>query len=301
MTSLRTGKFDYNLIRFLVAIIDTNSMVNAAEVLDVAPSAVSYAVRKLREHYNDPLFVRALHGVTPTALALNIYERFKIINDDINDALNIVNDVDADVREIYIRADAFTEAWITDRLIRCGIVPNDCILDFRYSSASSDERVAKLRNGEVDLDIGVQFDGDKNILSTRLFEWDLMLVCRKDHKTIGDSLSREQYANEPFIAYSTRHYGTILLSDINQITQVRDVKPIARSESPMNMIFTALLHDLIIFIPRTYFQLLQHVLPIKEVHCDFIPYKKIQNVIHIHKRNINDALLQKIITVLKTE
>ncbi|EOV4177082.1 LysR family transcriptional regulator [Yersinia enterocolitica] len=44
-------QFDYNLIKFLVAVVDARSMSSASEKLDMAPSGISHAIGKLREYY----------------------------------------------------------------------------------------------------------------------------------------------------------------------------------------------------------------------------------------------------------
>lgn len=294
-------KFDYNLIRFLVAIVDSHSMANASEVLDVAPSAVSYAVKKLRDHYKDPLFIRSLNGVKPTALAYNLYLRFKAINDDIVKALLVLPDVSKAQRKIYIRADPLTELWITERLMRNGIVPDDCILEFKYTITNPEERSIKLLNGEVDLDIGLNLEGGRNIVTNTLFDWELILICRENHSTIGNNITKEQFINESYIAYGSRFYGTILYNDLNELFSLRKHEPPVTSESSINMLLTILYSDLLLIIPKIYLPLLIKILPVRTVECDFMPKTYIHNNIHLHKRNINDELLQKIISVLRED
>lgn len=292
-------KFDNNLIRFLVTIVETNSMASAAEILDVAPSAVSYAVKKLREHYKDPLFIRSLHGVKPTALALNLYVKFKLIHDNILKALDIDSEAISPARKIYIRADALTELWITDRLLNSGVVPEECTVEFKYSVINAEDRSHRLRTQEIDLDIGLIIPGDRNIISYTLFDWDYMLICRNNHGTVGDHITKKQFAIEPFIAHFSRFNSTILLNNFNELKDLRSKAPDVMSESPVTMILNILNHDLLMFIPRIYFALLKKTLPIREVKCDFIPEGKISNLVHLNKKHANDELLNKIISILK--
>ncbi|WP_145520346.1 LysR family transcriptional regulator [Yersinia mollaretii] len=294
-------KFDYNLIRFLVAIVETNSMASAAEILDVAPSAVSYAVKKLREHYKDPLFIRSLHGVKPTAFALNLYARFKLIHDNILKSLDIESEAIRPERKIYIRADALTELWVTDRLLKSGIVPEECTVEFKYSVINAEDRSHRLRTQEIDLDIGLIIPGDRNIISYSLFDWEYMLICRKNHETVGDHITKIQFAIEPFTAHFSRFNSTILLNNFNELRHLRPKEPDIMSESSVTMILSILNHDLLMFIPRIYFSLLKKTLPIKEVKCDFIPEGKISNLIHLNKKQENDELLNKIISILKQD
>ncbi|HEB1858047.1 TPA: LysR family transcriptional regulator [Yersinia enterocolitica] len=43
-------QFDYNLIKFLVAVVDARSMSSASEKLDMALSGISHAIGELREY-----------------------------------------------------------------------------------------------------------------------------------------------------------------------------------------------------------------------------------------------------------
>ncbi|MBU9843812.1 LysR family transcriptional regulator [Rahnella ecdela] len=291
--------FDYNLIPYLITIVETSSMVAAAEVLGVAPSAVSYAVKKLRNHYNDQLFIRRLNGVKPTSLAINLYERYKLINEDITNIMDLSSVTQKTRRKIFIRADPIMELWISDRLISSGLVPEECTLEFRNDAITAEDRVNKIRNFEIDLDIGLQFAGDRNVISETLFEWQYLLICREQHLSIGENLSREQFENEQYVAYGNRFHNTTTLNNLNELVISRNFEPLITSESPLTMLINILYHDLLMFIPSTYFPVLQKKLPIKKVQCDFLPKLNITHLVHMHKKNANDVLLKKIISFLK--
>src|SRR6476660_778634 len=62
-------KFDLNLLVIAVALYDERSVSKAAQKLGMSQPAVSMALRKLRTAFNDPLFVRAAKGITPTPRA----------------------------------------------------------------------------------------------------------------------------------------------------------------------------------------------------------------------------------------
>lgn len=52
------NKGDLNLFRVMLAIAEEGSTVGAAEKLSLSQSAVSHALKRLREHLNDPVFVK---------------------------------------------------------------------------------------------------------------------------------------------------------------------------------------------------------------------------------------------------
>ncbi|WP_118132740.1 LysR family transcriptional regulator [Oceanicella sp. SM1341] len=61
--------FDLNLLRALAALLETRSVSRAAERLGVTQPAVSGMLARLRDALDDPLFVRAQHGILPTPRA----------------------------------------------------------------------------------------------------------------------------------------------------------------------------------------------------------------------------------------
>ncbi|WP_146341134.1 LysR family transcriptional regulator [Nesterenkonia sp. NBAIMH1] len=64
---------DLNLMRTFVVVYRARSITRAAKMLHLSQPAVSHALRRLRHHFEDPLFVRTRTGVAPTRLAASIY------------------------------------------------------------------------------------------------------------------------------------------------------------------------------------------------------------------------------------
>lgn len=60
---------DLNLLRALDALLDERSVTRAAARLSLTQPAVSGMLTRLRDAFNDPLFVRAPHGMMPTLRA----------------------------------------------------------------------------------------------------------------------------------------------------------------------------------------------------------------------------------------
>ena len=70
----RTPTVDLNLLPIAFALFDEGSVSRAARVLGVSQSAVSMALRKMRQAFDDPLFIRVPSGVAPTPRAHAIIE-----------------------------------------------------------------------------------------------------------------------------------------------------------------------------------------------------------------------------------
>ncbi|MBR9884267.1 MAG: LysR family transcriptional regulator [Oceanospirillales bacterium] len=68
------SNIDLNLIRTFVVLYESRSVTLAAEQLYVTQPSVSYALSRLRELFNDRLFVRSKEGMEPTAAATQLYQ-----------------------------------------------------------------------------------------------------------------------------------------------------------------------------------------------------------------------------------
>lgn len=64
---------DLNLLRTFVVVYRAKNLTAAAETLRVSQPGVSHALRRLRTHFEDPLFVRTGTGMRPTRLATDLY------------------------------------------------------------------------------------------------------------------------------------------------------------------------------------------------------------------------------------
>ncbi|GKX58663.1 LysR family transcriptional regulator [Leminorella grimontii] len=293
--------FDYNLIKYLVAIVDTRSMVKASEVLDTAPAAVSYAVSKLRKHYNDPLFIRSRDGVKPTTLAMNLYEIFSPINQSILEQVTATDAVSKPIFNnplIKIRTNSIVEYWLTHYAIKSHIVPEKCVFEFAKYSNSLDERINSLRTQEIDIDIGTSMPADRNIVSMPLFNFDLTLICRIDHPRIKETISLEQFSQESYVSRAFQENANIV-SEMENVLDSRATQPWIKSESFINLLLNIIDNDLIMFFPKFLIPLITKNFPIKEVHCDFIKKKELYFYAYMHKKRSKESIMSDILGLMR--
>ncbi|SBS29671.1 HTH-type transcriptional regulator YidZ [Vibrio toranzoniae] len=68
------ARIDFNLLLTLQLLLQEQSVTKAAKKLNVTPSSVSKSLGKLRDWFDDPLFVNTPHGLKPTNLATSVQE-----------------------------------------------------------------------------------------------------------------------------------------------------------------------------------------------------------------------------------
>lgn len=74
MNSMHYQKLDLNLLVAFCALMSHRHVTRAARAINVTQPALSHALRRLREHYKDPLFYHAKGMMQPSARALEIIE-----------------------------------------------------------------------------------------------------------------------------------------------------------------------------------------------------------------------------------
>lgn len=74
---MNINKLDFNLLKVFDAIFNEQKLTMAAQKLSLSQPAVSHSLAKLRDFFNDPLFVREKNAMMPTAKALLIHANIK--------------------------------------------------------------------------------------------------------------------------------------------------------------------------------------------------------------------------------
>ena len=69
---MKLNNLDLNLLVIFNAIYTEGSLTKAGELVGITQPAVSSALARLREYFDDQLFIRVGQGVKPTAKTENI-------------------------------------------------------------------------------------------------------------------------------------------------------------------------------------------------------------------------------------
>ncbi|WP_060980971.1 LysR family transcriptional regulator [Vibrio splendidus] len=88
------SNLDLNLLRTFIILHQERNMRKASERLFVSQPAISKALQRLRDHFDDELFVKTHHGLRATEHANMLAESISPILDDLSSALNNSNEFD---------------------------------------------------------------------------------------------------------------------------------------------------------------------------------------------------------------
>jgi DNA-binding transcriptional LysR family regulator len=196
---------DLNLLVAFEALMLTRSVTRAAQQLRVGQPSASYALKRLRELFRDPLFVRTPAGMTPTPRALALAGPIRVILTDIETTLfsdRAFNPL-RETRIFRIGATDYAQSVIAAPLLsvfqehapgcRLILVATDCAVVGRG-----------LERGEIDLAIGafpeIVSATHQHVLYRERY------ACVYDAKAcdVSGAISRAQWLTMPHVIMSTR-------------------------------------------------------------------------------------------------
>lgn len=79
---------DLNLLNVFLKIYESESLSKAAQLLKLTQPGVSLALKRLRDHFEDPLFVRTAKRMEPTVFAHAVYPYIQKSADSLQEALS---------------------------------------------------------------------------------------------------------------------------------------------------------------------------------------------------------------------
>lgn len=194
---------DLNLLKTLDALLDERSVTKAATRLALTQPAVSSMLTRLRDSFDDPLFVRSQRGIIPTPRAQALATPVKRLLEEINQLLQV---------EIFDPATATNTFTIaaTDYALQAIIVPFMSLLrqqapHVRLSvRAIEDERIqTQLETGQVDIALMTPETTPADLHARRLFDERYVCTFRQDHPAIQPPLTLDQFcaADHAIVSY----------------------------------------------------------------------------------------------------
>jgi DNA-binding transcriptional LysR family regulator len=187
---------DLNLLFALNALLSEGSVAKAAERLGLSESAMSRALARLRESTGDPLLVRAGRAMVLTPHALAQRDRVREL---VQEAQAVLRPAGAsmDPRTLQhvftIRAnDGFIEAFAHQLVARAKQEAPGVRLRF---APKPDKDVRPLREGLLDLDVGVLGESGPEVRVQALFRDRFIGVVRQGHPLLAEpEITAERYA-----------------------------------------------------------------------------------------------------------
>lgn len=211
---------ELNLIPIFVAIYEEKNLSKAAIRMNISQPAVSKALKRLREIYDDGLFNRNTTGVEPTVFASDIYPAMSAALKNFTSTLSASREFDPKTsnRIFSIAVVSTVNYSLIPKLVKQirTSAPN---ISLEIHPQFTEDLESDLRLQRYDLVIDMAIRGRTILKSEVVYTEILKVVCSKDHPRIGDSISLEQFLSEEHVAASRWHSRSSLLNaeDIGEL------------------------------------------------------------------------------------
>lgn len=175
-----------NLLIVLQALLDRGTVSGAADQLNLSQPAVSRSLAQLRELFDDQLFVRASHGIVPTARAEALVTPLSEVLQRTVDLLatdSFAPDQSHRVFRIATTDYGATSVLATALNTFMTLAPHGGLEVVPFAESSFDE----LGAGKIDLLLYGDGDLAPYMRRTFLFEEGYVCLVRKDHPVLGKS------------------------------------------------------------------------------------------------------------------
>ena len=209
---MKLRNIDLNLLVIFEAIITERSISKAAEKVGVSQSAVSHALRRLRQTFKDDLVRRAAHGMVPTPRGLQLAESLlgplKQIENVVGEQL--IFNPKTSSRSFSIRMSDYLVGWLMPSLLaRVRIEAPQIMLSVSHPHA----------DGTLDPDTDIHLLICSNIVPTdgirreRLFKEKFVVIFRRGHPAANQKMTMKLFLEVPHLKVVHTKTGSTILDD----------------------------------------------------------------------------------------
>lgn len=203
-SALPAPNVDLRLLPALDALLQENSVTGAAERLALSPPAMSRALSKIRRALGDAVLVRAGRGLVPTPRALELQPKVRALMREAEDLLTPRPQADLTKvsRTLSIVADEAYAAVLAPALLQraSGEVP---YVRFMFTAESTHGN-APLREGAVDIEVGMIDEPSPELRIEPLFQDEFVGVVRSGHPLLSETVTAQTFAAARHVSVSRK-------------------------------------------------------------------------------------------------
>ncbi|MEE3636291.1 MULTISPECIES: LysR family transcriptional regulator [Pseudomonas] len=205
---MNLNKVDLNLFIVFDAIYTEANLTRAGQIVGITQPAVSNALARLRDTFNDPLFVRTAQGMVPTPMAQNIIgpvrNALSLLRVSVQES-RIFNPLQAN-KTFRISMTDLTEAVILPPLFQRlrRLAPAVAIESFLCKRR---ETTKELAAGRLDFAVDAPLNTDPQVRHVKLMQDQYVCAMREGHPLAKDTLSLDEYMGLTHIHISSRRNG----------------------------------------------------------------------------------------------
>lgn len=255
--------------------MEERSFSGAAKKLGVSQSAISQSAIRLKTLFDDPLFLRESHGITPTQLAISIYPTLASAVEDIKLTTPYYRTFDPKHCEREFVVSALSVFGLSILPVASKLISQAAPLARIKAEAhvNQSDTVSMLRH-KFDITLDVDYGQYPQLCSEVIMNNQLNVICRKDHPRLTrSSITATEFLNERHVTHSVPgQMQSYLLNKgltAERLLRKRDIAWHSNSITEMLPIIEQ--NDYIGIFPSVLLERYFRHFNLKAVQCDFLP------------------------------
>ncbi len=203
-------KIDLNLFVVFDTIYREGNITKAALALNLSQPAVSHALSKLRQHFDDALFVRQGNEMCPTSVAKNVIADIRNALQQLNICLSESTQFSPSTtnKRITLSLLSSLETTYLPELMQVLVAQAPSMHVVSHRRVRRNELQNKLASGDIDLAVDTLLPVSSQIMHQQIQQDQMVVVARKDHPAIDKTLNLACYLSQQHVLVSSRSAGT---------------------------------------------------------------------------------------------
>ncbi len=198
-------RLDFTVLLVFLGLMRHRKAVTVAAEMGVTQSSISHSLRRLRDVFQDPLFLRHPHGLEPTAYALSLEPHIRQSVDLLQRTLSRPHSFNPAQSRKVLRIGALDQVLATRMPFLLKKMTSEASY-MRISARSFGREAAlmSLKNTQLDLALGYFWDLATEFVQEQLFEDTYVVVARRGHPLLSTPLTAELYAGARHLVVSPK-------------------------------------------------------------------------------------------------
>ncbi|HAV1831643.1 TPA: LysR family transcriptional regulator [Enterobacter hormaechei subsp. steigerwaltii] len=289
-------KIDLKTLKAIHILTSCGSVTKTADLMQVSPATISYLLNKARKVTGTALFCRTKKGMIPDSTAWELSNRYDTIMGKLRDGEDSTS---LNNRNLTLSTYALIELMISSKLRN---IPSfSKTLRFLTPELNDEARLIRLRNKEIDIDIGSKLPADKSIIQVDYISSEVSIIASKNHSTIGEVFTMKDWHENRHIVWSRGM--SLTCGDIkhanrfNELVNTRNVAVI--SSNSLNMVSLCCYSDDILLMPKKLVSFLEERFPVKAFEPPEELKMRFDCTLHYHHTFVNDKSMLDILDIVK--
>jgi len=203
-----SAQLDLNLLIVFDVLMRERNVTRAGQNLGISQSAMSHSLARLREFFDDPLFIKSYRGVTPTAKAEALAPDILSIVGSIRNRVLSQSQFDASsTRRTFslCMTDMGELVFIPSLLSKLKELAPHCT--FHTLQVPHQQIEATLATGEADLVLGSVMNAPEGLYQQELFTHTFVTIVSVKNTRYGDTISLKEFCAAGHVAVTLAGRG----------------------------------------------------------------------------------------------